>query len=101
MTEELKTIEAYWDVLDYYAMIELDIITDPIQKVCLIQGAWTEEVGGKMFARAGILRDNGTGTLMTKEQFQPWFDQYGGVMFNKAEWALYKAEFAPVEAGIE
>lgn len=85
-------------VKDYWAMIDIALVADNTPfKACLEQGAAHVEVAGKTFARVGMLRAKGTGTLLTKEQFQPFFDAYGQVMLDEAEWWTYLSENTPAE----
>lgn len=93
----MKTIEDYLinadTVPDYWAMIDIDLVADNTPfKACLEQGAASVTVGDKTFYRVGMLRGGGTGTLLTQDQFLPYFEAYGQVMLTEAEWAQYVAE---------
>ncbi len=99
MSEEPKTIEQFETTLgDHWAMIDLELVADNTPfKACLEQGSAHAEVADKTFARVGMLRAGGVGTLVTREEFQPFFDAYGQVMLDETEWAAYLAENAPAE----
>ena len=94
----MKTIEQFkTEIGDHYAMIDLDLVDSGVFKTALTYHAAKVVVGDKTFARVGFLRAGGTGTLVTEEEFRTYFDDYGQVMLDEAEWAAYVAENTVVE----
>ena len=83
---------------DWIGFIEIELVDDPIRKMDLIMGAFKTTIGGKEYARMGMMKA-GYGTLLTKEQFQPYYNVYGDLMLNQAEYKQLIADNAPEEIG--
>lgn len=84
-------------ISDWIGHIELDLVADPVQRAMLEQGTYGPvEVAGKLYTRCGMYQKN-FGTLLTREQFRPYFDAYGQVMMTQAEWARFLTDNAPQE----
>jgi len=84
-------------VPDYFAMLNIEDVTDQLQAFYLGKGAAGVKIGDATYVRAGYNRPNGTGTLMTRGEFSLFLDIYGDDLITEKEWDAIMAENQPEE----
>ena len=74
---------------DYIGFLDSSIIEPESYRSTMVEWCFSVEIGGVTYIRMGV--QSGTGTLLTEEDFQPYFDDYGQVMLTNDEYAALVA----------
>jgi len=84
-------------VPDYFAMLNIEDVTDQLQAFYLGKGAAGDKIGDATYVRVGYNRPDGTGTLMTRGEFSLFLDIYGDDLITEKEWFAIVAQNQPEE----
>jgi len=84
-------------VPDYFAMLNIEDVTDQLQAFYLGKGAAGDKIGDATYVRVGYNRPDGTGTLMTRGEFSLFLDIYGDDLLTYDQWTDLMAANMPEE----